>query len=344
MLVWSLPEALITAELSTAMPESSGSVAWVEAAFGPFWAFQKGWLSWLSGVADNALYPILFLDCLLALFRDKDCSSMSASSCDLVSQLSDDTSFLRLSFIVAITLALTYLNYRGLDIVGSVAIAICVLSLFPFLVFCLVGLPQVQPQRWLQMPADGLRGVNWQLLLNTFFWNVNYWESASAFSGDVADPSNSYPKGMVIAVGLVFVSLFLPILVGIGASDDPYTDWTDGFFVHLGSEIAGPWLGVWMMLAATVTNVGMFEAEMTSDAWQVAGMAERGILPRVLATRNKHGTPTYGVLLSATGVIALCWLSFSEVVGMLNLLYCYAQIIEFAAFLHLRRTRPDLHR
>lgn len=59
--VWAIPEAMITAELSVAMPESAGSVAWVESAFGSFWAFQKGWLSWLSGIADNALYPILFL-------------------------------------------------------------------------------------------------------------------------------------------------------------------------------------------------------------------------------------------------------------------------------------------
>ena len=29
VLVWALPEALITAELSAAMPEDSGSVAWV---------------------------------------------------------------------------------------------------------------------------------------------------------------------------------------------------------------------------------------------------------------------------------------------------------------------------
>jgi hypothetical protein len=29
----------------------------------------SGWLSWLSGVSDNALYPILFLDCLLAFLK-----------------------------------------------------------------------------------------------------------------------------------------------------------------------------------------------------------------------------------------------------------------------------------
>lgn len=39
-LLWSVPEALITAELATAFPENSGYVAWVTAAFGPFWGFQ----------------------------------------------------------------------------------------------------------------------------------------------------------------------------------------------------------------------------------------------------------------------------------------------------------------
>lgn len=39
-LVWSVPEAMVTAELATAFPENSGYVAWVTAAFGPFWGFQ----------------------------------------------------------------------------------------------------------------------------------------------------------------------------------------------------------------------------------------------------------------------------------------------------------------
>ena len=43
-LLWSVPEALITAELATAFPENSGYVAWVTAAFGPFWGFQVGHL------------------------------------------------------------------------------------------------------------------------------------------------------------------------------------------------------------------------------------------------------------------------------------------------------------
>lgn len=62
--VWSIPEALICAELATAFPENSGYVAWVEAAFGPFWGFLEGLFSWVSGVTDNTVYPIMFLSYL----------------------------------------------------------------------------------------------------------------------------------------------------------------------------------------------------------------------------------------------------------------------------------------
>ena len=48
-LVWSLQEALMTAELGTAFPEASGGVAWVEEAFGPLAGWMAGYLSWVSG-------------------------------------------------------------------------------------------------------------------------------------------------------------------------------------------------------------------------------------------------------------------------------------------------------
>ena len=150
---------------------------------------------------------------------------------------------------------------------------------------------------------------------------------------------------MGIAVLLVFLSAFLPILIGTGASAAPYTEWTDGYFVTLAKEIVGPWLSYWLMLASALTNIGMFEAEMSSDSWQIAGMADRGILPTFLGKRNNaHDTPTYGILLSALGVLGLCWMSFSDVVDMLNLLFCFGQAIEFVAFLHLRRVKPDMPR
>jgi len=48
-LVWSLQEALMTAELGTAFPEASGGVAWVEEAFGHGAGWMSGYLNWVAG-------------------------------------------------------------------------------------------------------------------------------------------------------------------------------------------------------------------------------------------------------------------------------------------------------
>jgi len=60
--------------------------------------------------------------------------------------------------------------------------------------------------------------------------------------------------------------------------------------------------------------------------------------------RSKYGTPTFSILCSATGVIFLSWMTFQEIIEFQNFLYSIAMLLEFAAFIKLRITNPDLHR
>lgn len=60
--------------------------------------------------------------------------------------------------------------------------------------------------------------------------------------------------------------------------------------------------------------------------------------------RSKYGTPTYSILLSATGVIILSYMSFQEIIEFLNFLYALGMLLEFAAFIKLRIKKPDLYR
>lgn len=61
----------------------------------------------------------------------------------------------------------------------------------------LIGLPYVKVSRWFGTKPGGFAAVDWRLLLNTFFWNINFWESASSFSADVDNPAKNYPKGEI---------------------------------------------------------------------------------------------------------------------------------------------------
>ncbi|PRQ19112.1 putative amino acid/polyamine transporter I [Rosa chinensis] len=317
--IWSVPEALITAEMGTMFPVNGGYVVWVSSALGPFWGFQQGWVKWLSGVIDNALYPVLFLDYLK--------SAIPALGGGLP----------RIVAVLALTLVLTYLNYRGLTIVGWVAVLLGIFSIIPFVVMGLVAIPKLEPSRWLVV---SLHNVDWNLYLNTLFWNLNYWDSISTLAGEVENPKKTLPKALFYALILVVVGYFFPLLIGTGAVPLDRELWTDGYFSDIAKIVGGVWLRCWIQGAAAMSNMGMFVAEMSSDSFQLLGMAERGMLPEFFGKRSRYGTPVIGIMFSASGVLLLSWLSFQEIVAAENFLYCVGMILEFIAFIILRVKHP----
>ncbi|GFZ16642.1 amino acid permease family protein [Actinidia rufa] len=281
--IWSVPEALITAEMGTMFPEDGGYVVWVSSALGDYWGFQQGWMKWLSGVIDNALYPVLFLDYLK--------SAIPALAGGVP----------RVGATLGLTAVLTYMNFRGLTIVGWVAVLLGALSLLPFVVMGLIAIPKLRPSRWLVVD---LQSVDWNLYLNTLFWNLNYWDSISTLAGEVNNPKKTLPKALFYALILVVCGYFFPLLIGIGAIPLDRDLWTDGYFSDIAKMVGGVWLRFWIQGAAALSNMGMFVAEMSSDSFQLLGMAERGMLPEFFAKRSRYGTPPVGILFSASGFIA----------------------------------------
>ncbi|KAL6847001.1 hypothetical protein ACP4OV_022854 [Aristida adscensionis] len=321
--LWSLPEALVTAELASAFPTNGGYVAWVSAAFGPAPAFLVGFTKWASGTLDNALYPVLFLDYLRSggLLLPPPLRSLA---------------------VLALTAALTYLNFRGLHLVGLSALALTAFALSPFLALAVLAAPKIRPSRWLALDAGA---VDPRAFFNSMFWNLNYWDKASTLAGEVEDPRRTFPKAVFAAVGLVVGAYLIPLLAGTGAlPPETAAEWTSGFFSEVGQRIGGPWLRVWIQAAAAMSNMGLFEAEMSSDSFQLLGMAEMGLIPAIFARRSRHGTPTFSILCSATGVVMLSFMSFQEIIEILNFLYGLGMLAVFAAFVKLRFKDPDLPR
>ena len=191
-LLWSVPEAIMTAELSAAYPEAAGFAAWTNAAFGPFLAWIDSWCSWSSGVIDNAVYPILFLAYLEALTGGGPWSPAS-----------------RGAFVVAFVGALTWLQWRGLSLTANATCALSAFVLAPFAVMCGLAVPQVRVGRWFRARA----APHWSAYLNNIFWNVNYYDSASAFSGDCVEPARTFPRAMALALVFISLTYLVPLAV-----------------------------------------------------------------------------------------------------------------------------------
>eukprot|EP00617_Octactis_speculum_P001176 CAMPEP_0185793042 /NCGR_PEP_ID=MMETSP1174-20130828/159252_1 /TAXON_ID=35687 /ORGANISM="Dictyocha speculum, Strain CCMP1381" /LENGTH=479 /DNA_ID=CAMNT_0028488147 /DNA_START=162 /DNA_END=1598 /DNA_ORIENTATION=- len=320
--VWSLPEALMTAELCTNFPEASGFCAWTNAAFGPCVSFICSFMSWLSGVTDNAVYPVM----MFAYLEAGGMKSLSPVA--------------EWALVVAITLVLTVLTWRGLDVTATTSVLLTTFILAPFVVLCVLTLPHAAPENWLRPPEHGLQGVDWRSLLNILFWNLNYFDSASAFSGDCVSPERTFPRGMLLTWAAIFFTYLLPLLAVTGVAPDER--YCDGCYASLSKYAVGSWLSVWIQVAAFTSCIGQFIAEMASDSFQLMGMADRGQLPKFVGGRSRYGTPTFAVVVSAVCIVFLARLSFQTIVELVNILYALTVLAEFAAFIVLRRRQQSV--
>ncbi|KAF4675742.1 hypothetical protein FOL47_007333 [Perkinsus chesapeaki] len=327
--IWCLPEALVTAEMSSTFPSNCGYVSWVTAAFGPYWGFQEGFWSWLSGATDNAIYPHLLMTYLAVAFPV------------LNEKLYNNV------VLVVLTLCLTYVNYRGLKVVGWLAVVMMCFVLSPFIVFIIMAVPEVDPSNWLLRRHD----MEWTKWLNVLFWNLNYWDSVSTLAGEVENARSAMPKALLLALCLTCLGYILPLGIATGVDgsfalegDKAFDSWQAGFLGKVAYDVGGGFLGGWVVLAAVVSNIGQYHAEMSSDSYQIQAMAEHGWLPEKLAYRNKHETPTFAICLQLCVILCLTTLDFLDIVELLNCVYCLAELLEFSAFLYLRYMNPSIWR
>uniref|UniRef100_A0ACD5WY41 Uncharacterized protein n=1 Tax=Avena sativa TaxID=4498 RepID=A0ACD5WY41_AVESA len=322
---WGVPESLVTAELASAFPGNGGFVLWADHAFGPLAGSLLGTWKYLSIVINIAAYPALVADYVGG-----------------VAPAIAEPGRARTGTVIGMTLLLSFLNYAGLSIVGWGAVTLGIVSLAPFVLMTAMSVPKLRPPRW----ASQVKGrKDWRMFFNTLFWNLNYWDSASTMAGEVDRPERTFPRALAVAVVLIAVSYLLPLMAATGATDAAPDAWVNGYLADAAGIIGGRWLKHWTGAGAVISSIGMFEAQMSSGAFQLLGMAELGLLPAFFARRAaRTGTPWVAIVASTAVTIAVSFLGFDDVVATANFLYRLGTLLEFASFLWLRAKHPELKR
>lgn len=81
--------------------------------------------------------------------------------------------------------------------------------------------------------------------------NLNYWDSVSTLAGEVANPGKTFPRALLMAVGLVIFMYVAPLAACLGVMSEA-GDWKLGFFATVAQRVGGNWLAWWMLAAAAV--------------------------------------------------------------------------------------------
>ena len=328
-LLWSLPTALMIGELASAIPDDGGFYVWVRRALGPFWGYQESWLSLSASIFDMAIYPAIFV-----LYLGKFAPALTTGPAAY-------------AWSVGVVVLCSLWNLRGAPAVGRDSIGLFVLLLAPFVVFVALGLwrgltlhPHVQ---WTSTAGVPGHASAFSTAVLVGLWNYMGWDNASTVADEVENPQRNYPRAMIVSIVLVAVTYILPLaamaFAGLSPASFVTGDWADA-----ASALGGPLLGLAVVAGGCITGVGMFNALVMSYTRLPMAMAEDGLLPRLLARRNRRGVPFVSVLFCGLAWALALKLPFERLISIDLILYGVSLLLEFAALAVLRFREPALPR
>jgi amino acid transporter len=319
--LWSIPAALITAELSSAFPSNTGYVSWVTAAFGPYWGFIQGWLASISCCVNAAIFPQLFWEYLPTTF-----TQMKS---------------LEFPFVVCFSLLNCYFSYRGIESVGFLGLILLAVVIAPFL--ALISLALLRHSNSIALLSTGIEILPWKIpdftgFLNLLFWNLNYLDCTSTLTGEIAgNVSKVMSAGLGIALLLSILMYVCPIAACIIANDPAdYTNWEEGDFQKFAYSLGGNALWVLMLISAGGSQIGQMQSQISEIGFQMQAMGEAGWFPSFFGLSSKHGTPWVPLILIFLIVLTLFPVTTLTKIELMNSVYCISQLIEICAFLKLR--------
>ena len=323
---WCIPISLVAAELMGAMPVQGGFYRWSRAAFGDFWGFLAGWWNWTASFLLGSVYAVLFADYLGFYFP-----RLAGWKHYLVS--------------VALVAVITWVNVRGIQMVGRVATALELFVLAPIAVMVVIGfskwhhnpfVPLVPPHR----PVFQVFGVGLALGL----WLYSGYEQLSTVAEEVENPQRNYPLALACVIPLSIATYFLPTSTSLAALNN-WQDWRGGYFPTAAQLVGGPWLGTWMMLAAMVANVSLLNSTVLASTRMPFAMAQDGFVSAAFTrTSKRFGTPAVAILFSGCLYALLSVNSMTRLITVYVWLRVATSMMTALSAWRLRQTRPDMAR
>ena len=323
--LWCLPAALMIGELASAIPAEGGFYIWVRRALGPFWGYQEGWLSLSASIFDMAIYPAIFV-----LYLGKFNPALTA----------DGRAY---AWSLAVVVLCCAWNLRGAPAVGEDSIWMFALLLAPFAVFTALAFGHwftAHPKVAWSQPASR-ETLSTAILVA--MWNYMGWDNASTVAQEVENPQRNYPRAMIAATALVAITYILPLvamaLAGLAPGSFSTGDWTTA-----ARSVGGPLLGLAVVAGGAITGIGMFNALVMSYSRLPMAMAEEGMLPLLVARRNRRGVPWVSVVLCGLAWGLALKLPFERLISIDLILYGSSLLLEFLALIVLRIREPRLER
>jgi APA family basic amino acid/polyamine antiporter len=313
---------LCFAEAIARVPASGGIYGVCAAAFGPYWGWLSGALTWAANILASAALANAAIDAIGRLWPALAGPAMHMAA-------------------VALLYALLYaINSRRIELAARVMSLFTVAKLVPLLLFLGVGIWFITPANLVAPLPGGHADFGRGAIMAIFIYTGM--EGGLAVAGEVRDPARTIPRAIAMALAVV-VLLYVAVqitaqgLIGNALAGAPAP------LVTALAQVS-PVLGSLLAVGSVISITGFLTGEALNSPRIIYAAARDGLLPRVLADiepgqkvpRNAiafHIALAFGLALSGSFETLL-------VIGTLAALSVYA--IGCAAALRLRAQQVEL--
>ncbi len=299
-IIFLIPAALISAELSSKFTEKSGIFHWVRIALGEKLGFFAVWLQWLSNVV---WFPTIL-------------SFIAATATYMMApDLAKNKTYL-IMMVISIFWLLTILNLRGINTSAKFSSFCVVIGIvIPMAVIILLGgmwLISGNPSN-IHFTANNIipnfgDGQNWISLtaIMTAFLGI---ELSAVHINDVHNPQKTFPKALFYSVLLILSTMILGSLAiaivlpkdKINLINGVMQAFTDFFAMYHIS-----WLMPIMTILIAVGTCGGIISWIISPVKGLLQGAQYGFLPEFFKKENRHGVPANLLIAQAILVSFIC--------------------------------------
>lgn len=281
--------ALVFAKLATLLPHKSGGpYAYIHEGFGDFAGFLIAWGYWIALWAGNAALTVAGVSYLGVFFPVLNHSNFAAGAT-----------------AIGLIWLVTWINSRGPQSSGRVAVVTTLIKLLPLGAVTVAGLLYLNPEFIHFNPQHKPLGEAIPATMALTLWAFLGLESASVPAGDVENPQRTIPRATVFGT-LIAASLYIASTIALqglmpadklAASSAPFAD--------AAGQLWGQWAYYAVGLGAVISCFGALNGWCLMQGHIPAAAARDKLFPAFFTRENSAGVPIVGLLLSTALVTVL---------------------------------------
>ncbi len=300
LIVFLIPTALVSAELSSTWTREGGVYYWVRMAFGGKIGFLAIWLQWINTMV---WYPTIL-------------SFIAGTAAFLIDPQLAHSKIYLVSVILGVFWILTIVNLKGLETSARFA-SVCAIvgMIIPMILIIVLAVVWVFIGKPLQLHITASNILphfdhteSWISLtaIMTAFLGM---ELATVHVRNIKDAQHKFPRAMFFSVTIIAVTMIFGALAIAFVLPKSQIDLVDGVmqaFAHFFQASHLSWMIPVVTVALLIGSLGEMINWIISPAKGLLQAAESGYLPKFFQKENEHGVASRLLITQAVLVSMVC--------------------------------------